>query len=139
MSSVPTQKELKELFQNNKCFPVDYKGCVVMTDEALREKGGDSLLKWRDLVWNSSCMCVTSTNGDGTVSREQVRAIYYMALPLLTQTQKSNLDNWMDTRGSTVATYTYQQLQWLHRNIKKEWKTLPPLPPPNKLFVASPN
>jgi hypothetical protein len=96
-----------------------------MTDNALLQKGRDALLKLRDLVKIASCMCITSTDGTGKVSREQVRAIYDMALPLLTQPQKSNLDNWMDTRGSTVATYTYQQLQWLHHIIMKEWKTLP--------------
>lgn len=137
MSSVAlTQKELTALLKNHTAFSIDPNGCVVMTDEALFEKGGDALLKLRELVRIASCMCRTPTDGSGTVSRDQVKAFYEMALSLLTQTQKSNLDNWMDTRGSTVATYTYQQLQWLHHNIMKEWK---PLPSPNKLFVAPPN
>ncbi len=127
MSSVDlTLEELRALLKSHTAFPIDHKGCVVMTDNALLQKGRDALLKLRDLVKIASCMCITSTDGTGKVSREQVRAIYDMALPLLTQPQKSNLDNWMENcNPKTVATYTYQQLQWLHHNITKEWKTLP--------------
>jgi hypothetical protein len=116
MSSVPTQKELKELFQNNKCFPVDYKGCVVMTDEALREKGGEALLMVRDLVRYVCSMCKTRTTRDGVVSREDVIFFYDMAFPLLMEFRKENLRN-LHLHPKTVAQYAYQQVLSLHLAI----------------------
>lgn len=122
-----TREQLGALLKNQTYFDIDPNtGSKIFNEEALLQKGGEVLLMLQLTVTLSSCMCMTHTDGTGTLSREQVRAIYDMALPLLTQSQRDNLGNWMDTCDpKTVSSYTYQQLQWLHLIITKDWKTLP--------------
>ncbi len=69
-------------------------------------------------------MCITPTDGTGEVTREQVKAFLALALTLLTPEKKANLEKWQDTRASTVALFTYQQLQWLHHHVTKSWQPL---------------
>lgn len=125
MSSVaPTREELSALLKKHNNFPIDHKGCVVMNDEALFENGGGALLKLRDLVRIASCMCITSTDGSGTVTRRDIKTFLEMALTLLTPVQRSNLENLQYTRGSTVSLFTYQQIQWMYHHVTKSWLPL---------------
>ncbi len=113
---------MKAFLENYNAFPIDHKGYVVLTDEALIEKGGEALLKLRELVKIAGYMCVTRTTGDGVVSRENVIFFYDMVLPLLTEFQKENLRNW-HLHPKTVAEYAYQQVQFLHLAMC-DWKDL---------------
>jgi hypothetical protein len=126
MSSIaPTKEQLRALLNNHKCFDRDPRtGSYDCTYSQQKEKGGEPLLMLASLVSTAGLMCITLTDGTGKVTREQVKAFLDMALTLLTPEQKANLKNWQDTRASTVALFTYQQLQWLNDHVTKSWHPL---------------
>ena len=99
--------------------------CSIKCDDVdLMNKEGDALTTLASLVLRAGCMCVTPADGTG-VTREQVKAFLDMALTLLMPEQIANLKKWQDTRASTVALSTYQQLQWLYLLVMRDWKPLP--------------
>lgn len=126
MSSVgPTSEQLTELLKNHTPLPnAPRTGSCDCAYHQQRKKGGEPLLTLICLVLRAGCMCVTPTDGTGEVTQEQVKDFLVMALTLLTPVQKANLEKWEDTRASTVALSTYQQLQWLYLLVTKSWQTL---------------
>lgn len=110
MSSIgPTSTQLRALLNNH--MPLSSTCSIKCDDADLMNKEGDALTMLASLVLRAGCMCVTPADGTGEVTREQVNAFLEMALTLLMPEQIANLKKWQDTRASTVALFTYQQLQ----------------------------
>jgi len=65
----------------------------------------------------------TFATADNCMNRDQIIAFYQMVLTLLTPEQILELDDWRtNTLPSTVATYAYTQLYWLHFIVTNWWE-----------------
>ena len=125
MSSIgPTSEQLVALLKNHTSFSIDPRtGSCDCAYHQQQEKGGEPLLMLASLVFSAGRMCITHADETG-VTREHVTAFLDTALTLLTPEQKANLENLQYTRASTVALFTYQQLQWLNHHVTKSWLRL---------------
>jgi hypothetical protein len=130
MSSIgPTSDAIIALLKNHTPLDIDANGVIVCTNDAIEKIGGRELLELRDTHILAIQLKKTFATADNYVNRDQVIAFHQMVLTLLTPEQVLGLDDWRtNTLPSTVATYAYTQLYWLHFIVTNWWEPLPLLP-----------
>ena len=126
MSSIgPTSDAIKKLLENKTPLDIDANGVIVCTNDAIKKKGGRELLELRDTHIFAIKLKNTFATTDNRVNRDKVIAFHQIVLSLLTPEQVLGLDDWRtNTLPSTVATYAYTQLYWLHFIVTNWWEPL---------------
>jgi hypothetical protein len=126
MSSIgPSADAIKKLLKNNTLLDIDANGVIMCTNDDLEKKGGHELLKLRDAHILAIQLKKTFATADNSITRDQVIAFHQIVLSLLTPEQVLGLDDWRtNILPSTVATYAYTQLYWLHFIVTNWWEPL---------------
>jgi len=124
MSSIDlTEDAIIALLKNHTPLDIDDNGVIMCSNDDIEKKGGRELLELKKAHIFAIQLKKTFATADNCMNRDQIIAFYQMVLTLLTPEQILELDDWRtNTLPSTVATYAYTQLYWLHFIVTNWWE-----------------
>jgi hypothetical protein len=124
MSSIgPTEDAIIALLKNHTPLDVDANGVIMCSNDDIEKKGGRELLELKNAHILAIQLKKTFATADNSLNRDQIIAFHQIVLTLLTPEQVLGLDDWRTNKlPSTVATYAYTQLYWLHFIVTNWWE-----------------